>query len=54
MILAAHCFYDELNGKPFNERFYEVAVSKVTRNYTIKDNAQTKLYTVSIHPECNK
>lgn len=46
LITAAHCFFDEYNQTPQKIGRYELAVSKVSRHYTTKDNGLTKFYKV--------
>lgn len=46
-VSAAYCFYDNINQRPENISKYEIAVSKVSRNYKIKDNEFTKFYKVA-------
>ncbi|XP_065210345.1 modular serine protease-like [Planococcus citri] len=43
---AAHCFYNENNATKSDPKHYEIIVSKVTRNYTTKDNGIQKNYKV--------
>ncbi|KAK7572041.1 hypothetical protein V9T40_014513 [Parthenolecanium corni] len=46
IISAAHCFFDEYNQTPQKIGRYELAVSKVSRHYTTKDNGLTKFYKI--------
>ncbi|XP_065204426.1 modular serine protease-like [Planococcus citri] len=45
ILSAAHCFGESALSK-VNAAKYEIAVSKVTRNYTIKDNQNQKIHKI--------
>ncbi|KAK7579998.1 hypothetical protein V9T40_000627 [Parthenolecanium corni] len=44
IITAAHCMYDQAKQEVGDSKDYEVAVSKMTRDYNKKDNAQTRFH----------
>lgn len=46
MILAAHCFYNNVLKEMRNASNYIVAVAKETRNYEKKDNDYQRVYEV--------
>lgn len=46
VVSAAHCFHDERSHDKLDANKYEIIVSKVTRNYTIRDNGSQKNYKI--------
>lgn len=46
ILSAAHCFHDRVNNVKLSASDYEIAVSKVTRNYSVRDNESQRMHKI--------